>query len=256
MRIAFILVEPQLPENVGSCARAIKTMGFNELRLVNSCSHHGDRANWLAYGSGDILESATVYSDLTAAVAGTDFVIGTTARPRKRRRLMKDVNDLAPLLESKIETTDQVAIVFGREDRGLMNEELDRCDLVSTIPLAQPYPSLNLAQAVMVYAHAMSRFSLTSLKRTQSVEASVLFKLKDRLARLLRKFGVMPDSPLFQRLMERALCADDEGVRMLFSMIRKIDEIDSFSSLREFSDMQDADPSGDPIQLTKIRITR
>ncbi|MFC1585271.1 TrmH family RNA methyltransferase, partial [Fibrobacterota bacterium] len=82
MNIHFVLVEPRLPENVGACARAIKTMGFSSFKLVNPCDHLQARAKWVAHGSADILEHAVVYRSLNEAVSGMDLTIAATAKPR------------------------------------------------------------------------------------------------------------------------------------------------------------------------------
>ena len=82
MLIHFILVEPGLPENVGAAARALKTMGFHSLRLVNPCDHLQDRARWVAHGSTDILENARVFTSLEDAVADVDMIVGTSAKSR------------------------------------------------------------------------------------------------------------------------------------------------------------------------------
>lgn len=153
MEIFFILVEPAVPENVGASARAIKTMGFHFLRLVNPCDHLSDKARMLAHGSNDILESAQVYSSLQEAAEGLDLLIGTTANlKRSSKQDYHSSENLAAILAKKAAGLKKVGIVFGREESGLTNEELQLCDMASSIPLAAPYPSINLGQAVMIYA--------------------------------------------------------------------------------------------------------
>ncbi len=84
--VTFILVEPQLPENIGAAARALKTMGFQHLRLVRPVEHLSERALWVAHGSQELLKAAQLYDALEEAVADLDFCIGTTVRPRHARR--------------------------------------------------------------------------------------------------------------------------------------------------------------------------
>ncbi len=84
MKICIILNHPTTPENIGAAARALKTMGFSDLRLVDPCDHLSDRAHWLAHGSEDILESAQVFNSITAAISDIDFLIGTSAKKRPR----------------------------------------------------------------------------------------------------------------------------------------------------------------------------
>ena len=82
MNISFILVEPAVPENIGAAARAIKTMGFNDLRLVNPCDHLDMRAKMLAHASHEILENAKIFTNLSDAIADLDFTIATSAKQR------------------------------------------------------------------------------------------------------------------------------------------------------------------------------
>jgi len=159
MNFYFILVEPLLPENIGSCARAMKTMGFTNLRVVNSKRHFNERAAWLAHGSVDILRGAELFSTLNEAVKDIDIIIGTTARIRRIKKHYLAPEEVAEILKQKLRIVTSVGIVFGREDRGLLNREIELCDVVSHIPMKQKFPSLNLAQAVMIYAYALSRFT-------------------------------------------------------------------------------------------------
>lgn len=76
----FLLIEPSVPENVGTAARAIKTMVFASLRLIKTCNYLCDEARWLAHGSNDILEQALVFDTLDEAIADLDFIVGTTAK--------------------------------------------------------------------------------------------------------------------------------------------------------------------------------
>ena len=82
MEVSFILVEPAGPENVGAAARAIKTMGFDDLRLVNPCDHLDMKARMLAHASNDILENAKVYQSFEEAIKDIDFVFATSAKQR------------------------------------------------------------------------------------------------------------------------------------------------------------------------------
>lgn len=85
MDICFVLVRPAVPENVGACARALKTMGFATLRIVGSDAHRDKRAYILAHGAGDVLDNAQSFPDLDAALVDVDFVVGTSAKERHDR---------------------------------------------------------------------------------------------------------------------------------------------------------------------------
>jgi len=132
-------------------------MGFSNLRLARPlCDYRSDRAFALAHGSSEVLENAKVFNTLIEATADCEIRIAATARHRKRQLLYHDVRELPALLAGKRDIVHRVAIVFGREASGLSNEDLDACEIVSTIPQACAYPSLNLSQAVMVYSYTLA----------------------------------------------------------------------------------------------------
>ncbi len=222
MQLHFILVEPQVPENVGAAARAIKTMGFTQLRLVNSDLHQDERASWLAHGAGDILEQTRSFPDLAAALADMDLVIGTSAKPRHGRQASLAPDDVRALLGNKGSAVARAAVVFGREDRGLSNTELALCDLVTSIPLAQPYPSLNLAQAVMLYA-----WELSSLNAAQepalAAEAGQYRALRSRVAALLNQLERVPDSKLYDWALERLALLSENDVHFMHTLCQSLE---------------------------------
>ncbi|MGF7139313.1 tRNA/rRNA methyltransferase [Roseimarinus sediminis] len=217
----FLLVEPASPANVGAAARAIKTMGFKHLRLINPCDYLCDEARWLAHASNDILESATVYGSLEEATADLDFVVGTTAKQRSVKEDYLPLKLLKPSIDSKSGSINKLGIVFGREDSGLRNHELKRCDLVSTVPLVKPYPSLNLAQAVMLYAYELSTIQQAETINLQS-EAASFQQLKKKIERLLHQIGMKEESNIFPRIIERLNLLSDTDVHLLHSISNKI----------------------------------
>lgn len=164
--VSFILVEPRSPGNIGSAARAMKTMGFSNLILVNPCDHLSDEARWLAHASEDLLESARVFSSLSEALQESNFAVATTQRGRGYRLPYYTPAELGEKI-IPMSQENKIAIVFGRENSGLTNEELRQCHAVSTAPAAVNHPSLNLAQAVMIYAYEMHRHSFEDGKKFQ-----------------------------------------------------------------------------------------
>ena len=148
----FILVEPESPGNIGSAARALKTCGFKNLVLVNPCDQMDVEARKMAHRSLDIIEKAQVFLSFKDAVSTMRIAAGTTMRKRDYKFPFYNPDELADkLLPAALEKP--TAVVFGRERTGLTNEELLQCHLHSTIPTAVQNPALNLAQAVMIYAH-------------------------------------------------------------------------------------------------------
>jgi TrmH family RNA methyltransferase len=154
--IFFILVEPRESGNIGASARAMKNIGFKNLELVMPVKYLTDEARSMACDAIDVLERAAVYSDLKKALEGKSLVIGTTRRLGRRRGL------IIPLKESlkriiAAAKRNKIAILFGREDKGLNNKEVEKCGFLITIPADTVSPSLNLAQSVLLVAYELSQ---------------------------------------------------------------------------------------------------
>lgn len=148
----IILVEPSHPGNIGAAARAMKTMGLENLSLVRPKKFPHPDAIARASRADNILESTQIFKSLSQAVAQFNWVIGITARSRKISAVQFSPAELMRQLASEHRQS-QVAWVFGREQHGLSNEELDLCHAICTIPTNTEYSSLNLAAAVQVLAY-------------------------------------------------------------------------------------------------------
>jgi len=157
--IYFILVEPKESGNIGSAARAMNNMDFHNLRLVNPPSLDTDEARMFAHGSREILKNAQSFASLEEAVSDMQYVVGTTRRRGRRRGAYVPVDEGTEKLY-QIAAENKVAILFGREDRGILNEEVDRCGFLMTIPANKKQPSINLAHAVMIIAYELSMVSI------------------------------------------------------------------------------------------------
>ncbi|WP_084386780.1 RNA methyltransferase [Castellaniella caeni] len=165
-RVRFVMVSPSHPGNVGSAARAIKTMGFHALHLVNPGTddvlHHPD-AHALASGAVDILEQATIHASLADALAPTTLAFALTARARALGSAPCDIREAARQSASELAHDDaQIAIVLGTERSGLTNEEILLCQQVCHIPANPAYSSLNVSQALQLAAWEM-RYALLPL---------------------------------------------------------------------------------------------
>lgn len=154
--VYFVLVEPREAGNIGASARAMKNMGFKKLCLVKPPPGVADEARRLACNALDVLESAGVSGSLAEAVRDKSVVAGVARRTGRRRGLILPVDNGANRLID-IARDNKVALLFGREDRGLYNEEIGECGLILTIPSNKEQPSLNLSHAVMVVAYELSR---------------------------------------------------------------------------------------------------
>lgn len=230
MDISFILVEPKVPENLGAAARAIKTMGFRKLILVKPCEFKEGKALWLAHGSKDILDNAGVFETLEDAVHDFGLVIGTTAKQRITRGEYIDIKQLRPFLYERQDEYSKVAIVFGREESGLTNEELKLCHITSTVLMAASFPSLNLSHAVMLYAYELGRNQQLvniSDKRPKEGSGSVTV-IQEKIVKLLEGTTVSRNKTLKGRIMERISMAPVKDIRLLHSvanaLIKKYEE--------------------------------
>jgi len=152
--ISIVLVHTEHPENIGSVARCMKNMGLKELILINPVPYQRLEAYALAHRSRDILDKALVYDNLAEALKPFVFVVGTTQRVRGRHYPLHTPSQIVGEVEKRGPKA-RIALVFGRESRGLTNEELRSCHIVSTIPSALRQPALNLAQAVMIYCYEL-----------------------------------------------------------------------------------------------------
>lgn len=144
-----VLVEPQLPENIGATARAMANMNLRELRLVQPCEHTGYAAQKMASGAERLLEEARVFGSLEEALADCHLAVGCSARTGQERSAWLTPRSL-PLWWSEHPPEARLALVFGREDRGLSNEQLVLCHRMLHIPTSPELRSLNLAQAVLL----------------------------------------------------------------------------------------------------------
>jgi tRNA/rRNA methyltransferase len=153
-RIAVVLAQPSHPGNIGSAARAMKTMGLSDLRLVDA-PPLSDEARALAAGALDVLESAVGHASLAEALADCVLAVGFTARGRGLSHECQTIRDIATDILDAAQGG-KVALVFGNETSGLSNAELGLCQRIATIPANAAYSSLNLAAAVQVACYEVA----------------------------------------------------------------------------------------------------
>ena len=150
--IRIVLVETSHPGNIGSSARAMKTMGLSRLYLVNPEAFPDQRAHDLAAGADDLLHQAVIVNSLQEALHGCQLVFGTSARHRDIALRGVTPADCAQVMTEVCDDT-QIALVFGRESSGLTNQELLQCQYHIHIPTEPTFSSLNLSQAVQIMAY-------------------------------------------------------------------------------------------------------
>ncbi len=157
--INIVLVEPRSAGNIGSVARAMKNTGFRRLILVNPVDYTKDEATLdealsMACKAGDVLNGAGIFTDLKGALEGSGLVAGATRRKGKLRTPLLTLDEAAVEIY-KFNRENRVSILFGREDKGLKNEELKLCDILFEIPSDEGYPSLNLSHAVLTVCYRL-----------------------------------------------------------------------------------------------------
>ncbi|WP_421208620.1 tRNA/rRNA methyltransferase [Aeromonas sp. 602396] len=227
MKLYFVLVAPARPANVGAAARAMKTMGFDAMRLVASRVHEEEEASWVAHGAQEILTQAEAFDTLPEALADMDLVIATTARERGRYQHYLTPGEIREQIRAK-PSLGKVAIVFGCEESGLSNEQLAEVDLISYLPLKVSYPSLNLGQAIMLYAYEMSQLmdELNADGATAVAEnfdnAGQVRVLKSKTAELLGELGVSQDEKLYQWVMDRVPMLPQRDLNMLHLLCKDL----------------------------------
>ena len=161
--IRVVLVGTTHPGNIGASARAMKNMGLNNLFLVNPKEFPAPRATWRAANAADILDNAIVVETIDQAIEGCSLIIGTSARDRRIPWPTLDARDCGNRVVNEARSH-KVAILFGREDRGLSNEELQKCTYHMNIPTDSEYSSLNLAMAVQLLCYEIRMAFLENSK--------------------------------------------------------------------------------------------
>ena len=236
--VYFVLVEPRSPGNIGATARALKTTGFKNLILVDpKIERDFPETYWMAHQSKDIIENAITVSSFDEAIKDKNLVIGTTQRKRHFKfPLYSPVEISNKLYECAL--SHPCAIVFGREYTGLTNEELIKCHIHSTIVTATYKPSLNLAQAVMLYAYTF--FSIQNAKdkyyKYDLASQEELKNFYQHLRGAIKKVGFVPRDNMdnfitrFKRIIGRSM-AEKRDIRLLHKLLeiyeKRIDELEN-----------------------------
>ena len=192
--IAIVLMEPKYPENIGAAARCAMNMGISRLIVVRIDSPDQEKMLKMAtHKAAHLIEDLTCFTNLEEALAPFSHVVGTTARQGRKRRIENSprymLDSILPLLENN-----QVALLFGPEDRGLTNEDLKYCQTKVTIPTAD-FSSLNLAQAVAILCYELYWGVMCSDKVMQSspklASSYELEGMYEHVEKLLNQIGFL-----------------------------------------------------------------
>ena len=187
--VRFILVGTSHPGNIGASARAMKNMGLKKLELVSPKDFPNETAFYRAKFAKDILEEVIIHPDLESTVSGAKLVIGTSARIRKVPWPIVHPKEAAQeIVNLCMKGEENIAIIFGREDRGLTNEELGFCNLHVHIPTTEEYSSLNLSQAVQILAYEIRISALSHSGAVDEQEWDVPLAKNSEIERLINHF--------------------------------------------------------------------
>ena len=156
----FVLVEPQMGENIGATARAMLNFGVSGMRIVNPRDGWPNpKAAAMASGAALVIDQAQVFPDLGAAIADCQFVIATTARRRELMLPVFDPGEAVIALKERMAAGEKCAVIFGGERNGLSSDDVARADAILSVPVNPAFASLNLSQAALIVAYEWSRLS-------------------------------------------------------------------------------------------------
>jgi tRNA (cytidine32/uridine32-2'-O)-methyltransferase len=231
--VRFVLCETSHPRNIGAAARALKTMGFSDLALVNPKEFPSVEASSRASGATDVLAGARVVDTLQEAIADCGLVVGASARRRKRRWPEMNPRECALETMQSVQTK-PVAIVFGTERSGLSNEQMDRCNALVYIPANPDYSSLNLASAVQLIAYelhfAHGHFVPAQEPKYPPATGEDMERFYGHLERVMTASGFLkPDNPRqlmrkLRRLFNRAQ-VDEHELAILRGLLTSVEPV-------------------------------
>jgi tRNA/rRNA methyltransferase len=223
------MVRPRGSGNIGSAARAIKNFGASELAIVGKARTRSFWARAMAVHGRDVLAGAKCYESIREAIADCTLVVGTTCRPGLYRNHSRALREAAPEIVAEARNG-KAALVFGPEDHGLSNKDLEHCQLLVTIPTHPEYASLNVAQAAAITLYELHVASLapTQPNGIHRAGAEQVERLFDIMRNVLLKIGFLdsenPEHMLlaFRRILGRG-GLEEKDVRILTGMFRQIE---------------------------------
>lgn len=193
---AFILVRPQMGENIGAAARAMLNFGLDRMRIVDPRDGWPNpKANAMASGAGRVLDHAGVFPDLAAAVGDCDYIFATTARNREMVKPVLTPERAMAQARALVAEGKRVAVMFGPERAGLENEDLVHANALITVPVNPEFPSLNLGQCALLVGYEWGRQTtevvpeVMNLARTEFAQRHEVEKLAEHFEERLEAAG-------------------------------------------------------------------
>ena len=212
-KVNIVLVGTTHPGNIGAAARAIKNMGITNLNLVSPKEFPHEIAYYRAKAAKDVLDSAIVFSNLEEAIEGSSIVVGTSARNRKVPWPLKTPRESSHEVISLIKSSEsKICIVFGREDRGLTNEELSLCSHHVSIPADPEYSSLNVSQAVQLMTYELRMTLLEHFEMNLTQEWDIPLAESQEITNLIDHFD---------QIMKEVEFYDQENPRQLLTRVKR-----------------------------------
>ncbi len=211
MEFAVILVEPKYGGNIGAIARSMMNFDFHSLVIVSpSCSLESDECRERAMHAQSILDDARIVKSFDDAIEDMDYLVGTSAisSENEKRHLRKSLS-LKDFAKKIYELEGKIGIAFGREDIGLLNEEIAKCDLLVKIPTSEEYPSLNLSHAValVLYGLFSSKVKDVEQRPAGKIEKENLYRYIDDLLDIIQypEYKKENTKIMIKRLLGRAM---------------------------------------------------
>ena len=232
--VHFILVRPQIGENIGSVARAIKNFNITKLRIVNPrCGWPNQKALVTSVGARDILKSTKIYHSLEKSLGDLDIIFATSSRIRKVNKRIISVVDL----KKKIKTKHKIGIVFGPEASGLSNNEISYADYLVKIPTNKNFTSLNLSHSAIIFSFELFKFFskkknifISRYKSSLSTKSEVNKFLNFMIKNLDKRGFLQPDHKRnsmirnINNIFHRINLSDQE-IRVLLGIFSTLNEI-------------------------------
>ena len=155
---AFVLIRPQMGENIGAAARGMWNFGLDRMRIIDPRDGWpNQKAVAMASGAGRLLDEAQIFADTPSAIADCDYVYATTARPRGLTKPVMTPQAAMEDARTRIAAGGKVAVMFGPERAGMENEDIARANAIISVPVNPEFPSLNLAQCVLLTGYEWQR---------------------------------------------------------------------------------------------------
>ncbi len=237
--VCIVLINPQFDGNIGAVARSMLNFGFSDLRIVGRSGEWSDETRNRAKNAQSILENAGLHSCFADAIEDCSIVVGTSGKREDGDKTAMRHFLLPDELPSRLQqTTGRVALVFGPENKGLLNEELAECDLLVTIPTWEGYPILNLSHAVTVVCYSWYVNNLPSAPfgaEERILDPELRRKLRSEISRLTREMPAKEHrrkgiEETLNRVLMRGLPKDDE-IHRLIGIVSEAS--DAFEKLNE-----------------------